>query len=75
MKSVSDLYVGAAHRSGGMVGGIFRRAGDDNRWDRLADGLPPATNVHAITVHPTNRNIVYIGTQNGPYRSTDRGEH
>src|SRR5204862_5009494 len=28
----------------------------------------------AITVHPTNHDTVYIGTDKGPYRSTDRGE-
>jgi photosystem II stability/assembly factor-like uncharacterized protein len=31
--------------------------------------------VQAVTVHPENPEIVYIGTQDGPYRSTDRGEH
>ncbi len=30
--------------------------------------------MQAITVHPTNPDVVYVGTQNGPYRSVDRGE-
>src|SRR6266446_1556716 len=29
----------------------------------------------AVTLHPENPEIVYVGTQDGPYRSTDRGEH
>ena len=28
-----------------------------------------------MTVHPEHPETVYIGTQDGPYRSTDRGEH
>ena len=28
-----------------------------------------------MIVHPRNPDIVYAGTQSGPYRSADRGEH
>jgi photosystem II stability/assembly factor-like uncharacterized protein len=31
--------------------------------------------VRALAVHPHQPEIVYAGTQNGPYRSVDRGEH
>jgi len=70
----SHVYVGAARFSAGAVGGIFRCAGGDDRWEPLAKGLPERANVQAITVHPTNADIVYAGTQDGPYRSVDRGE-
>ena len=70
---LSHVYVGAAQGSG-MLGGIFRRAVGDDRWEHLTKGLPEATHVRAITVHPTNHEVIYLGTQHGPYRSTDRGE-
>jgi photosystem II stability/assembly factor-like uncharacterized protein len=41
----------------------------------MTEGLPETTHVQAITVHPTNPDVVYVGTQHGPYRSLDRGEH
>ncbi len=69
---LSHVYVGSA-RISGKVGGVFRRAVGDDRWEPLTKGLPDETNVQAITVHPTNPEIVYLGTQDGPYRSTDRG--
>jgi len=58
----------------GKVGGIFRRTVGEDRWERLTKGLPDSVNVQAITVHPTNHDVVYVGTNDGPYRTTDRGE-
>src|SRR2546427_5673133 len=69
----SNVYVGSA-RVSGKVGGVFRRTTANDPWERLSKGLPEQTNVYAITVHPTNPDIVYAGTQDGPYRSSDRGE-
>lgn len=69
---LSHVYVGSA-RISGKVGGVFRRAVGDDRWEPLTKGLPEETNVQAITVHPTNADVVYLGTHDGPYRSTDRG--
>jgi photosystem II stability/assembly factor-like uncharacterized protein len=74
MANVSHVYVGSA-RISGKIGGVFRRAVGDDRWEPLTRGLPEATNVQAITVHPTRHDVVYIGTNDGPYRSTDRGGH
>lgn len=71
---VSHVYVGAARFSATAVGGIFRWAVGDERWEPLAKGLPEPANVQAITVHPVNPDLVYLGTQDGPYRSVDRGE-
>src|SRR2546425_7745441 len=67
----SHVYVGAAS---GALGGLYRRAVADDRWDQLTKGLPEATQVHAISVHPTNADVLYVGTQHGAFRSTDRGE-
>jgi photosystem II stability/assembly factor-like uncharacterized protein len=69
----SHVYVGAAQGSG-AAGGIFRRAVGEDGWEPLAKGLPAANDVQAITVHPTNPTVVYLGTHDGLYRSADRGE-
>jgi photosystem II stability/assembly factor-like uncharacterized protein len=71
----SHVYVGAARASSGMKGGIFRQAVGEDRWTQLTNGLPEVTQVQAIVVHPTNPDVVYLGTRSGPYRSADRGEH
>ena len=70
----SHVYVGAAKWTGGSKSGVFRRGDDDARWELCNKGLPDDVHVQAITVHPTNPDVVYVGTQNGPYRSVDRGE-
>jgi len=43
------------------------------RWEALTNGLPDETRVHAITVHPANPEVVFIGTTKGAFRSADRG--
>src|SRR2546430_17064970 len=71
--ATTHVYVGAA-RTSGSLGGIFRRAAGNGHWEQLTKGLPEAVNVQAITVHPTNPDVVYLGGNRGLYRSTDRGE-
>lgn len=71
--SPTHVYVGAARMSG-TVGGLFRRVGEDGPWQRITKGLPETVNVQAITVHPANPDVVYLGTNHGPYRTIDRGE-
>ena len=68
----SHVYIGAARSSSKTLGGIFRRADGDDRWTHLTTGLPEVTHVQAIIIHPTNPDVVYLGTRTGPYRSTDR---
>jgi photosystem II stability/assembly factor-like uncharacterized protein len=70
----SHIYVGAARSLGGTLGGIFRQAVGDKEWRHLTNGLPAEADVHAVTVHPQDADIVYIGTTNGVFRSGDRGE-
>ena len=70
---LSHVYVGAAQSTGRMLGGLFRQAVGDSRWELVTKGLPEPTNVHAITVHPEHPEMVYLGTQDGPYRSLDHG--
>ncbi len=73
------VYAGAAHGPDGAEasrsGGIFRRVFGEDRWRRLGGGLPEDVEVRAIAVHPRDSERIYAGTQHGPYRSTDGGDH
>ncbi|MBO0736617.1 MAG: hypothetical protein J2P48_08615, partial [Alphaproteobacteria bacterium] len=69
----THVYAGTARSMGATMGGIFRRAAGEDRWEHLTNGLPEDADVHAITVHPENPDVIYIGSTKGAYRSTDRG--
>ena len=73
------VFAGAAaamSRAGvSSQGGLFRRNAGDVAWEALGAGLPHKPDVRAILVHPTNPDVIYAGTQDGPYRSTDGGDH
>ena len=69
----SHVYAGTARSMGATAGGIFRQAAGDNRWEHLTNGLPKDADVHAITVHPENPDVVYVGSTKGAYRSGNRG--
>ena len=67
-RSTIHVYAGAE------TGGLFRKAIDDAQWQSLTRGLPQPTEVRAIAVHPQHPEIVFAGTQDGPYRSQDGGD-
>jgi len=69
----SFVFVGAGRLTGGTVGGLFRQRVGDDRWERLAGGLPEQTGIQAVTVHPTSPGVVFAGALDGPYRSDDGG--
>ena len=74
----SHVYVGLAGETAPgrpVQSGLYRLAAGDDRWELLTRGLPEAPAIRAIAVHPENADTVYVGTQHGPYRSTDRGDH
>jgi photosystem II stability/assembly factor-like uncharacterized protein len=73
MAATTHVYAGAARSMEGTFGGVFRQAVGDDRWEHLTNGLPEETEVHAITVHPENADVVYIGTTKGTFRSSNRG--
>ena len=49
--------------------GLYRMSDDDGRWSLLANGLPESPAVRAIAVHPNKPEVIFAGTQDGPYRS------
>ena len=73
------IFAGAVNsvlKTGHKVrGGLFRRYADEGDWESLVAGLPENVDVRAILVHPKDPKVIYAGTQDGPYRSTDGGDH
>lgn len=55
-------------------GGLFRRTPQDGEWEPLTRGLPPNVEARALAIDPNNPQVIYAGTQDGPYRTTDAGE-
>ena len=74
----TQVYAGAGQFSAGSTSaqssGIFRRAIGEG-WQRLGGGLPDDAEVRAIAIHPRDARVIYAGTQHGPYRSQDGGDH
>jgi photosystem II stability/assembly factor-like uncharacterized protein len=72
------VYAGAGHwtsaGSGEHAGGLMRKEVGSGKWEFLSTGLPPKAEVRTIAIHPDNPATVYVGTQDGPYRSTDSGD-
>jgi photosystem II stability/assembly factor-like uncharacterized protein len=75
----SYVYAGAAHwtseGAGQQPAGLFRRAVGDDHWQAVSNGIPEGAEVRSIAIHPQDPRVIYAGTQHGPYRSTDGGEH
>ena len=78
MAKRSVVYAGLAGETApGRVikSGLYRMEDDSGDWSSLSNGLPQSPAVRAVSVHPTSPETVYVGTQDGPYRSGDYGDH
>ena len=74
MQASTRIFAAAGHwPERGVRGGIFRARHDDGVWEKLEQGLPDAVEAHALAVHPREPDVIYAGTQDGPYRSLDGG--
>jgi photosystem II stability/assembly factor-like uncharacterized protein len=72
------VYVGLAGETAPgrpVKSGLYRMPVGHDRWELATRGLPEAPAIRAIATHPDLPGTVYVGTQQGPYRSTDSGEH
>jgi len=72
------VYVGLAGETAPgrpVKSGFYRMPVDGDKWELVTRGLPDAPAIRAIATHPDQAGTVYVGTQHGPYRSTDHGEH
>jgi photosystem II stability/assembly factor-like uncharacterized protein len=77
MEMPKYVYAGAAPwiaaSAGAATGGLFRLDTDRGTWERLMSGLPDAVEARTIVIAPKSPDTVYVGTQSGPYRSSDAG--
>ena len=75
MASQANVYasvagtVGRSDKDPGKVG-VFRRPAETGEWEHVITEFSSNT----VHVHPTDPNIVFAGTHDGVYRSTDRGK-
>ena len=74
----TQIFVGAGcgegNARGNYRGGLFRRRAGDGEWQAATRGLPQNAEVRTIALHPADPNVLFVGTQDGPYRSIDGGE-
>src|SRR5271168_2551457 len=72
--SQSNIYAGVAGYVGraDQVGkvGVFSRAAGSDMWTHPVS----EHETYAVHVHPTDANVVFAGTKDGVYRSTDKGK-
>ncbi|HEY8290614.1 MAG TPA: hypothetical protein VIG49_15170 [Acetobacteraceae bacterium] len=74
MAAQSNIYAGVAGYVGrsdqkGTVG-VFRRPAETGRWEHVLT----EHETYTVNVHPTDPDVVFAGTSDGVYRSTDRGK-
>ena len=70
------VYIGMGGEGDNIAqGGLYRRGDTTQEWKSITRGLPAEPQVRALLIHPDNPAIIFAGTQSGPYRSDDRGEH
>ena len=55
-------------------GGLFRTTPESGQWEALTRGLPENPEARIVKFHPTEPDVVYAGTQDGPYRSLNGGD-
>jgi photosystem II stability/assembly factor-like uncharacterized protein len=70
----NPLVVGAEGNSLGS-GGIYRQVEGETEWASITKGLPADPQVKALLLDPKNSANIFAGTQDGIYRSSDRGEN
>lgn len=73
----TTVFAGAGPGEAGNAGkfrpGLFRREAGGGDWSAVTAGLPANVEVRTIAVHPRDPDVLFVGTQDGPYRSTNRG--
>ncbi|MBV8168366.1 MAG: hypothetical protein JO021_16340 [Alphaproteobacteria bacterium] len=73
MARQSHVFTGVSRHRGGSRSGVFRHAVGGGGWELLEGGLPAGANAHCVTVDPNDPDTVYVGMQDGAYRTTDGG--
>ncbi|MBH69247.1 MAG: hypothetical protein CMM58_12910 [Rhodospirillaceae bacterium] len=60
-------YIGRPHDAGAV--GVFRKSTTENSWKHVLEDHE----AYVVYVHPTDPSYVYAGTDDGIWRSTDKG--
>lgn len=72
------IFAGAGPGEGKNAGryrpGLYRLDPGEDAWHSVAAGLPENVEVRTIAVSPHDSNVIFVGTQDGPCRSTDGGD-
>ena len=82
---VGDLNKPFLFYMGSVNGGVWRTSNGGQSWDNVTDGKSDISSVGAITIAPSDANVIYVGTGEsqlredltfgtGMYRSTDAGQ-
>ena len=80
----TNVYVGLAGESALIIGaegtplgegGMYRMTEGESQWVAIENGLPENPQVRALLAHPDQPATVFAGTQDGVYRTDDRGEN
>ena len=58
--------------SGYTTGNVWKTSDGGQNWSDIGASLPSAP-VRALTIHPRNRRLLYLGTEVGVYASEDAG--
>jgi len=66
---------GEGKNAGRYQGGLFRLRPGAGEWETVGGGLPQNVEVRTIAQHSNDPKTLFIGTQDGPYRSTDGGDN
>ena len=72
----THVYIGLAGE-GEYVGDgrLLRKADGEDEWRDISNGLPENPQVRALLLRPGKPAVIFAGTQEGVYRSNDRGGH
>jgi photosystem II stability/assembly factor-like uncharacterized protein len=74
----SYVYAGAAPwiaaSKDAPTGGLYRLDTQSGRWQTLTRDLPERVEARCVAAQPGAGDVVYVGTQSGPYRSSDGGD-
>ena len=74
----NDILINIRNANNGFTHGIYRSTDGGNTWNSTVlnssngfGGLGKNLSVHAIRFHPRVKNVIFIATSNGLYRSSD----
>lgn len=67
------VYAGVTKWREGTLSGVYRCRVGEHQWEAMNEGFPEVVHVQTVVVHPTDPSILLAGTNDGPYRSRNRG--